>query len=49
MSVAERYPLESADPDCIDDAVAVEVLRDRPWRRLVVLGDSVAAGIREPA
>jgi lysophospholipase L1-like esterase len=49
MTVTEAYPLEAADPDCIDDAAAVDLLRDAPWRRLVVLGDSVAAGVREPA
>jgi lysophospholipase L1-like esterase len=49
MSVTEIHPLEAADPDCLDDADAVELLRGTPWRRMVVLGDSVAAGIREPA
>lgn len=48
MTVTQAYPLEAADPDCIDDAAAVELLRDMPWRRMVALGDSVAAGIREP-
>ena len=48
MSVTQTYPLEAADPDCLDDAVAAEMLRGTPWRRLVVLGDSVAAGVREP-
>src|SRR5829696_8056006 len=48
MSVTEIYPLEAADPDCLDDAHAVELLRGGPWRRMVVLGDSVAAGVREP-
>ena len=40
--------LEHDDPDCIDPAEAADLLRDAPWRRLLVLGDSVAAGIREP-
>jgi lysophospholipase L1-like esterase len=40
--------LEDDDPDCIDPAEAADLLRDAPWRRLLVLGDSVAAGIREP-
>jgi lysophospholipase L1-like esterase len=48
MSVTEIYPREATDPDCLDDADAVELLRGTPWRRMVVLGDSVAAGIREP-
>jgi len=47
MSVAERWPLEAADPDCVDPAAAAELLRPAPWRRLVVVGDSVAAGVRE--
>ena len=49
MSVTDVYPIEAADPDCIDDAAAADVLRATPWRRLVVLGDSIAAGVREPA
>jgi lysophospholipase L1-like esterase len=48
MSVTQIHSLEAADPDCLDDADAVELLRGTPWRRMVVLGDSVAAGIREP-
>lgn len=39
---------EAQDPDCRSDAEAVELLRGAPWRRLVVVGDSVAAGTREP-
>jgi len=49
MTVTEIYPHEAADPDCLDDRVAIDMLRDVPWRRMIVLGDSVAAGIREPA
>jgi len=40
--------LERADPDCLTPADEAWLLRDAPWRRLVVLGDSIAAGIREP-
>ncbi|WP_082582227.1 SGNH/GDSL hydrolase family protein [Aeromicrobium sp. Root236] len=39
---------ESFDPDCIDDAVAAEWLSQLPWQRMVVVGDSVAEGVREP-
>src|SRR4051794_13761211 len=46
--VAFDYRHEHADPDCIDPGEAAELLRTAPWRRLAVLGDSVAAGIREP-
>lgn len=42
------HHLEDADPDCIAPAAAAELLRDGPWNSLVVLGDSVAAGIRDP-
>ena len=48
MTVTAAYPLEAADPDCLADAEAVDLLRAVPWRRMVVLGDSVAAGVREP-
>ncbi len=44
----QQYDLERLDPDCLDPLEAAELLRDAPWQRLVVLGDSVAAGVREP-
>ncbi|MBL7489878.1 SGNH/GDSL hydrolase family protein [Frankia sp. AgB1.9] len=40
--------LERADPDCLAPAAEAWLLRGAPWRRLAVLGDSVAAGVREP-
>lgn len=43
-----RYDLERLDPDCLDPLEAVDLLRHTPWQRLVVLGDSVAEGVREP-
>src|SRR3954469_761316 len=46
--VAFDYRLERTDPDSIEPDEAAALLRDAPWRRMVVLGDSVAAGIREP-
>jgi lysophospholipase L1-like esterase len=48
MSVVEQYPREAADPDCLDQAEGVSLLRDVPWRRMVVVGDSLAAGVTEP-
>jgi lysophospholipase L1-like esterase len=48
MSVLQAYPLEAADPDCLLQEDGAELLRDAPWQRFVVIGDSVAAGIREP-
>jgi lysophospholipase L1-like esterase len=47
MSTSVRLT-EARDPDCRSDAEGAELLRGAPWRRLVVLGDSVAAGTREP-
>jgi lysophospholipase L1-like esterase len=44
----DRYTAEAIDPDCLDPAEAAALLEAAPWRRLVVLGDSVAAGTREP-
>jgi lysophospholipase L1-like esterase len=39
---------EMFDPYCRWPAGSATLMRSVPWRRLVVLGDSVAAGIREP-
>jgi lysophospholipase L1-like esterase len=49
-SAADRqlYAPEAADPDCLDPRAAAALLHDAPWRRVVVLGDSVALGVREP-
>lgn len=35
------------DPDCISEDEAIRLLQPAPWRRMAVIGDSVAAGIRE--
>src|SRR5882757_10711732 len=35
----------AADPYCLDDDEAVELLQDSPWCRFVVIGDSMAAGV----
>ncbi|UWP84970.1 SGNH/GDSL hydrolase family protein [Dactylosporangium fulvum] len=40
--------LESADPYCLRDGEAAGLLARHPWRRFVVLGDSVAEGVTEP-
>ena len=48
MPFSEHYHAEAADPDCIEPQVATAMLSRLPWRRLVVLGDSVAAGIMAP-
>jgi lysophospholipase L1-like esterase len=44
----DLYPAEAADPDCLSDRDAAALLDAAPWERMVVLGDSVAAGTREP-
>src|SRR5436309_1786285 len=35
----------ATDPHCITDADAAALLLDAPWRRLAVIGDSMAAGV----
>jgi lysophospholipase L1-like esterase len=35
---------EETDPDCLADDVAVEMLRNAPWRRIALVGDSTAHG-----
>lgn len=39
---------ESTDPWCLRDGEGAALLRDHPWRRFAVLGDSVAEGLCEP-
>ncbi|GLY22149.1 SGNH/GDSL hydrolase family protein [Micromonospora sp. NBRC 101691] len=39
---------ESTDPYCLRDGESVALLTGHPWRRFVVLGDSVAEGLCEP-
>ncbi|MFD0312725.1 SGNH/GDSL hydrolase family protein [Streptomyces flavalbus] len=39
---------ESSDPYCVAADAAAELLRDLPWHRLAVLGDSVTAGVMDP-
>jgi lysophospholipase L1-like esterase len=48
-SWATRYPAEAADPHCIPPGEALRLLAGAPWRRVIALGDSVAAGVSEPA
>lgn len=40
---------EAADPYCIEPIETAGLLVDVPWKRLAVIGDSIAAGAREPA
>ncbi len=39
---------ETTDPYCLRDGESVRLLAGHPWRRFVVLGDSVAEGLAEP-
>ncbi|MEV0799758.1 SGNH/GDSL hydrolase family protein [Kribbella sp. NPDC050281] len=39
---------EEADPYCLAPGESAELLAGHPWRRFVVLGDSVAEGLCEP-
>ncbi|MFI6820208.1 SGNH/GDSL hydrolase family protein [Micromonospora sp. NPDC050187] len=39
---------ESTDPYCLRDGESITLLAGHPWRRFVVLGDSVAEGLCEP-
>ena len=42
------YSRERTDPYCLGADPADLLLRGAPWRRLVVVGDSVAEGVTEP-
>jgi lysophospholipase L1-like esterase len=44
----DLHAAEATDPDCLSDRDAALLLDGAPWKRLVVMGDSVAAGTREP-
>jgi lysophospholipase L1-like esterase len=39
---------ESRDPHCLREGESERLLAGHPWRRFVVLGDSVAEGLAEP-
>jgi lysophospholipase L1-like esterase len=45
---ADGADLELADPYCLAPAEEDGLLRGAPWRRVVVLGDSVAEGLGDP-
>lgn len=44
MTSAGLRPAELLDPDCLADGEGSRLLAGHPWRRFVVLGDSVANG-----
>lgn len=49
MDTQRSYASEAADPYCLADGEAARLLAGHPWRRFVVLGDSIAEGVGEPA
>jgi lysophospholipase L1-like esterase len=42
------YPAESQDPNVLSATRESKLLAGAPWRRLAVIGDSVAEGVGEP-
>lgn len=42
------HPAEAADPYCLKEGEAGDRLAGHPWRRFVVVGDSIAEGIGDP-
>jgi lysophospholipase L1-like esterase len=42
-------PAEAADPYCLRPGEAATLVAGHPWRRFVVIGDSVAEGMGEPS
>lgn len=45
---AEDTALEDGDPHCLPERELAALLASLPWRRLAVVGDSIAAGIGDP-
>jgi lysophospholipase L1-like esterase len=45
----ELYPAEAADPYCLADGEAERLVAGHPWRRFVVVGDSIAEGLGDPS
>jgi lysophospholipase L1-like esterase len=43
------YPGEAADRYCLRDGEAARLLAGHPWRRFVVVGDSIAEGLGDPS
>jgi lysophospholipase L1-like esterase len=44
----QSYEAEAADPYCLAEGEAQRLVAGHPWRRFVVLGDSIAEGIGDP-
>jgi lysophospholipase L1-like esterase len=41
------YPAEAADPYCLRDGEADQLLAGHPWKRFAIIGDSIAEGLGE--
>jgi lysophospholipase L1-like esterase len=48
METTVRFDREAADPAILSPAEEDALLRGAPWRRLAVLGDSIAEGMGDP-
>jgi lysophospholipase L1-like esterase len=48
MTIEATRLTEANDPHSLAPTEIARLLHGAPWRRLVVIGDSVAAGVREP-
>jgi lysophospholipase L1-like esterase len=44
---SSTYPIEDADEHCLSEAEVDRLLRDAPWKRFAVMGDSLAKGVGE--
>ncbi|MBY8878577.1 SGNH/GDSL hydrolase family protein [Actinacidiphila acidipaludis] len=42
------FPAEAADPHCLAEGEGALLLRDAPWKRFAVVGDSLAEGLGDP-
>lgn len=48
MTIAYPSTVESSDPWCLRPGESDRLLAGHPWRRFVVIGDSVAEGLGDP-
>jgi lysophospholipase L1-like esterase len=48
LGIMPTYPIEWNDPYCLGPDEAATLLAGAPWRRVLVMGDSIAAGIGDP-
>lgn len=48
MTITTDRADERHDPHCLDESTLAQLLGTASWRRLAVLGDSIAAGVGDP-